>query len=193
MHIFVPTGQLEPHRQCFQHERGILLVPCYEGTNSFTPSPTKMDFWPKTGIFSPFDTMPNQKAMRKRCLGGSSFMWVPKLDFGPKNGQIWPKICICGHFGPNIGLYGEFGAMPNQKTTRTMCLVGFPLCGYQNFTFSRNIWDFWPKEGQILPKIGIFGPKYAFLDILGQILAYTIHLVICMTIKQCKEGASVVF
>ena len=79
--------------------------------------------------------MPNQKAMRKRCLGGSSFMWVPKLDFGPKNGQIWPKICICGHFGPNIGLYGEFGAMPNQKTTRTMCLVGFPLCGYQNFCF----------------------------------------------------------
>ena len=67
-----------------------------------------MDFWPKTGIFSPFDTMPNQKAMRKRCLGGSSFMWVPKLDFGPKNGQIWPKICICGHFGPNIGIVGPF-------------------------------------------------------------------------------------
>ena len=31
------------------------------------------------------------------------------------NGQIWPKICIFGHVGPNIGLSDPFGAMPDQK------------------------------------------------------------------------------
>ena len=54
-------------------------------------------------------------------------MWVPKLDFGPKNGQIWPKICICGHFGPNIDNFGPFGHMPNQKTMRSRCLCGFSV------------------------------------------------------------------
>ena len=38
-----------------------------------------------------------------------------KLGFGPKNGQIWPKICIFGYFGPNIGLSDPFDAMPDQK------------------------------------------------------------------------------
>ena len=52
-----------------------------------------------------------------------------------KNGQIWPKIYICGHFGPNIGIFGPFGAMPDQKIMRTRCLGGFMLCGYQNFCF----------------------------------------------------------
>ena len=38
-----------------------------------------------------------------------------KLGFGPKNGQIWPKICIFGYFGPNIGLSDPFDAMSDQK------------------------------------------------------------------------------
>ena len=58
--------------QCFQHERGVSLVPWYEGTKRFTPFPPKMDFWPKnsqiwskTGIFGPVVPMPDQKNANK--------------------------------------------------------------------------------------------------------------------------------
>ena len=37
------------------------------------------------------------------------------------------------HFGPNIGIFGPFDLMPDQKTMRTSCLGGFLLCWYQNF------------------------------------------------------------
>ena len=36
-------------------------------------------------------------------------------DFGPKNGQMWSKKCIFGHFGPNIGIFVPFRPMPDQK------------------------------------------------------------------------------
>ena len=39
--------------QCFQHGKGVSLVPWYEDTKSFTPSPQKMDFWPKNGQIWP--------------------------------------------------------------------------------------------------------------------------------------------
>ena len=65
--------------QCFQHERGVLLVPCYyEGTppkkkisaqkrtnlaqNCFFSSPN-------TDILGPFDPMPDQNTIQTRCLG----------------------------------------------------------------------------------------------------------------------------
>ena len=35
--------------QCFQHRKGVSLVPWYEDTKSFTPSPPKNGFWPKNG------------------------------------------------------------------------------------------------------------------------------------------------
>ena len=40
---------------------------------------------------------------------------------------------IFGHLGPNIGLSDPFDAMPDQKTMRTRCLIGFLIFGYQNF------------------------------------------------------------
>ena len=43
--------------------------------------------------------------------------------------QIWPKICIFGNFGPNIGIFGPFDTMPDQKTMQIRCLGGFPLVG----------------------------------------------------------------
>ena len=51
-------------------------------------------------------------------------MWVPKVFlppqnvgiFGPNNSQIRPKVGIFGHFKPNIGLSGPFGAIPDQET-----------------------------------------------------------------------------
>ena len=147
--------------------------------------------------------MPDQKAMRTSCLGGSSLMWVPKLLFTPiklgilakteklaqkrpnlaqtcifcqilaflanliqcptkkqcKQGvkvvsplrryqnfcflpsklgfwvQIWPKRCIVGHFGPNIGIFGSFDTMNDQKTMQTKCLGGFSVTWVKNFCF----------------------------------------------------------
>ena len=39
--------------QCFQHRKSVSLVPWYEKTKGFTPSPKKMDFWPKNGKIWP--------------------------------------------------------------------------------------------------------------------------------------------
>ena len=56
----------------------------------------------------------------------AGFFYGKKLDFGPQNGQNW-------HFRPNIGIFGPFDLVPDQKTMRTSCLGGFLLCWYQNF------------------------------------------------------------
>ena len=105
--------------QCFVHKKGVSLMQGYEDAKSFTPSPKKMDFWPKSGliwqkknwhfwpnigIFGPFDPMPDQKTMRTRCLGGFSVMWVPKLllypikigIFGPKTANLVPCWWVDG-------------------------------------------------------------------------------------------------
>ena len=39
--------------QCFQYGKGVSLVPRYEDTKTFTPSPQKIDFWPKNGQIWP--------------------------------------------------------------------------------------------------------------------------------------------
>ena len=122
--------------QCFQHEKGVSLESRYEGTKIFTPCPQKIGFWaqkrpnlaknwhfgPNIGIFGPFDLRPDQKTMRTNCLGGFCYVGTKTFtyshknqDFWPKNGQIWSKICIFGHFGPNIAIFCTFCPMPNQK------------------------------------------------------------------------------
>ena len=97
-------------------------------------------------------------------------------DFWPKNGQIWPKICIFGHFGPNIGIFGLFGPMVEQRTMRTRCLGGFSdmlvsklllpptrirtfgpkrpnLVKNMNFwSFWAKCWHFWPISSHAQPK-----------------------------------------
>ena len=65
---------------CFQHERGFLLVPRYEGAKSFASSPNKLNIWPKNRIFDhfgpyigfsgPFGAMPDQKNNANEMLGG---------------------------------------------------------------------------------------------------------------------------
>ena len=47
-------------------------------------------------------------------FASSRYNW----EFWPKNGKIWPKICICGNFGPHFGIFGPFGAIPGQKPMR---------------------------------------------------------------------------
>ena len=90
LHIFIPSSQLEPHRsmgQCFRHGKGVSLVPSYEGTKSFTPSPPKNGFLTFLAkyryFFGSFDQMPDQKTVRTSCLGGFSVMMVPNFCLLP--------------------------------------------------------------------------------------------------------------
>merc|ERR1711873_309290 len=78
-----------------------------------------------------------------------------KLDFGPKYSQIWSKICIFGHFGPNIAIFCTFCPMTDQKK----CEQGeFSVMWVTKLLISQvKKKDFLPQNDQIWPKIGIFG------------------------------------
>ena len=102
----------------------------------------KLAFWPNIGIFGPFGPMANQKMMQTRCLGSFSVTWVPKLLLPPvrlglfaQKGQIWSKICIFGLFGPNIGIFGPFCPMSDQKTMQVPGCF-FRYMGTKTFDFS---------------------------------------------------------
>ena len=88
---------------------------------------------------------------------------APKIGFWA---QKRPNLAQNWHFGPNIGIFAPFDLKPDQKTMQTSCLDGFLLCWYQNFYLL-------PYKIKIFgPKTAKFGPKYAFLVILGQILPF---------------------
>ena len=120
----------------------------------------------KNRIFSPFDLMPGQKTMWISCLGGSSAMLVPKLLLTPIKIRIFgPKICIFGHFGPNIVIFCTFCPMPDQKTMQTRCLGGFSVMWVTKLLISpvkkgffaqkppnlARIWHFWPLLAHSVP------------------------------------------
>ena len=97
--------------------------------------------------------------------------------------QKRPNLAQNWHFGPNIGIFGPFDLMPDQKTMRTSCLGGFSIIWVPKLLLT-------PLKIRIFGlKTAKFGPKYAFLDILGQILAFFAHFVPCLTKNQCKQGA----
>merc|ERR1711963_241937 len=92
-----------------------------------------------------------------------------KLDLGPKNGQIWSKICIFGHSRPNIAIFCTFCPMPDQKNNVNK-VPRWVFCYVGNKTF-----DFSSKKRIFCPKTTKFGPKLAFLVNLGQAMqAYSV-------------------
>ena len=46
--------------------------------------------------------------------------------------QKRPNLAQNWHFGPNIGIFGPFDLMPDQKTMRTSCLGGFSVMWVTN-------------------------------------------------------------
>ena len=73
---------------------------CYVVTKTFASPHKNQDFWPQNGqiwskicifghfgphigIFCPFDPMPDQKTLPRRCLCGFSVMWVTKHLISP--------------------------------------------------------------------------------------------------------------
>ena len=72
--------------QCFQHKIGVLLVPRFEGTKSFAPSPKKKHFGPKTADW---------KTMQMRCQGGFLIGGYQNLCSLPKKlGCVTQKTAI---------------------------------------------------------------------------------------------------
>ena len=108
LHFFVPrslTGQ------CFQHERGVSLVPWYEGTKSLTPFPEKkILFLPKIGILGQilafwvhFVSCPS----KKQCKQGA------KVVFRYVGAKTFASSLEYMDFWQNIGILGPFGPMPD--------------------------------------------------------------------------------
>ena len=87
-------------------------------------------------------------------------MLVPKLlltsikirIFGPKTAKIWSKICIFGHFRPNIAIFLHIlsYARPKNNVSRVLRWV-FLYVGNKTFDFSSKKKDFLPKNDQIWP------------------------------------------
>ena len=73
-----------------------------------------------------------------------------KLDFGPKNGQIWPKT---GIFGQISAFLAHYLMLDQKNNVDKLPRWFFYYVGTTTFTYSHKTWDFWPKNG----------PKYAFL------------------------------
>ena len=91
------------------------------------------------------------------------------------NGQILPKICIFGHFGPNIGIFGPFRPMPDQKNNANKvprcflprCLgvpklspvkKGFFAQKQPNLAQNWHFWSFWARPCRLIScPIGLVG------------------------------------
>ena len=80
-------------------------------------------------------------------------------------------------------MFGPFVTIPDQRAIWTSCIGSFSVIWVPKLllTSARN-WILWPKNSQIWPKTAFF----------GQISAFFVHLVLCPTKKQCKQGAQVV-
>ena len=124
--------------------------------------------------------------IKNSCLFPNKFQSLKKFwlkpFFGQKNFSAERKIG--SEFLSLLRIFCPFDPMPDNKTMQTSCLGGF-FCYVDTKTFTSPI------------KIRIFGPttakfsrKYAFMIILGQILAFFAHFVQCLTNNQCKKGAS---
>merc|ERR1711994_124841 len=125
--------------------------------------------------------------MRTSCLGGSSVMLVPKLLLNPIKIRIFgPKLVQNMHFWSFWAKYCHFlhilsNARPKTNVNKVPGWV-FRYVGYKTFDFSS-------KKRFFCPKTTKFGPKLAFLVIMGQILPFFAHFVQCPTKKQCEQGA----
>ena len=93
------------------------------------------------------------------------------MNFWLKNGHIWP----------NIGFFGPFDPMPLKKEMWTSCPGGFSLMWVQKLLLPPV------RIGIFGLKTAKFGPKLAFLVILGQIFVFLAHFVPCLTEKQCEQ------
>ena len=78
-------------------------------------------------------------------------MLVPKILLTPLKIRIfWSKICIFGHFGPNIAIFCPFRPMPDQKPMRTRCLSGFSVMWVTKLLISPGKIEYFAQKSPIL-------------------------------------------
>ena len=102
-------------------------------------------------------------------------MIAPKVLLPPPKNvslvQKRPNLAKNSHFWPNIGIFGLFDPMPDQKTMQTRCLGGFSVVWVPKHMLPPvRIRIFGPKKAK-------FGPKYAFL----------VHLVLCWLVVLARR------
>ena len=145
---------------------------CNHYTKKLTFCPKYPNFWVKKAHFRPYRPIgasPINVFNTKKVSHWNPNMRVPKFLLpAPKNWILGPNLAQNWHFGPNIGIFGPFDLMSDQKTMRTSCRSGFLLCWYQKFLLTPiKIRIFGPKKGQIWSKICIFGHFWPNIAIFG--------------------------
>ena len=138
-------------------------------------------------LWGPLEPHRSMFSTQKRCVigilirGYQNFYSLPpkKLDSGPKNGQIWPKMAFSAkywHFWPTwSNSWPKNNANKLPKWFFVMLVPKLLLNPIKIRLFG--------------PKMAKFGQKSSFLVILGQILAFLAHIVQCPTKIQCEQGA----
>ena len=121
-----------------------------------TFGPKYSNFWVKIAHFHPYRPIgatPVNVFNTKEVSHWFPDIRIPKVklhplqkrSFGPKR----PNAASKWHLWPNIGIFGPFDRLPDQKTMQTTALVVFCYVGTKTFSYSRKNYDFWPKNGQI--------------------------------------------
>ena len=90
---------------------------CSPGYTGDMPCRQKLRFqiWPIWSRARPKNNANTVPRWSFRYVGTKTFASSrKKLGFLAQKNKLGPKICICGHFGPNLGVFGAFGAMPDQ-------------------------------------------------------------------------------
>ena len=116
----------------------------------------------------------NEKSHNRAKGPFSAFGPNVKTFVSRQKNDFWSQLAFLVILGQIPAFLVHCYAMPDQETMGTRCLVGILICEYQNF--------------RSLSKTK-FCLKYAVLVNFGQILAFLIHMVLCLTKKQCKQGA----
>ena len=107
--------------------------------------------------------------MQKRCLGGFSVTWVPKLllplvrirIFRPKTAKFGPKYLFLVILGHILAFLAHFGPWSTKITMRIRCLGGFSvMCVPELLLSPVKIRIFCPKTTEI-GIVGHFGPGLA--------------------------------
>ena len=144
----------------------------------------------KKHIFAPSGQFEPHRSMfltRKRCLigipiwGYQNFYSLPPKNWiwGPKTAKFGPKLAFWAkyrHFWPTWS-----NAWPKNNADKLPKWFSVKLVPKLLLT---------PIKIRIFgPKTAKFGPKSAFLVILGQILPFFAHFVQCPTKNQCELGA----
>ena len=157
----------------------------------------KIDFWPQISKFwgqkSTFSPLAANWSLTDQCFQHEQGVSLESWHEGTKILLPAPKNWIWGpktaKFGPKLAFWAKYqhfwpiwsNAWPKNNADKLPKWFSIMLVPKLLLT---------PKKIRLFgPKMAKFGPKSAFLVILGQILPFFAHFVQCPTKNQCELGA----